>query len=96
MKRTVQELSSVSQAYRCEWCDAFMTHLQEMMQLALYLSGAEDRVEGIVLEALDMAIAQREVLPSRDAARRFVLRVALHATWKALRPTAQEAVLAAA
>lgn len=90
------KLSTLSQEYACAWCSIFVEHLQDVMQLALYFSGAEERVEGIVLEALDAAIGQREVLPSVEAARKFVLRVALHATWRALQPVAPEAVLAAA
>lgn len=96
MIEKVQEIPSSSQSEACGWCTAFTEQLQEVMQLALYFSGAEDRVEGIVLEALDAAIAQKDVPPSPEAARKFVLRTALHATWKALRPQAPEAVLAAA
>jgi hypothetical protein len=94
MKQTSWELTMQSQEDVCAWCAVFAEHLQELMQAALFFSGSEERVEGIVLDALDWAIEHRDAVPSQPAARRFVLRTALHATWRALQP--QAAVLAAA
>lgn len=94
MREAGQALSLRSTQNVCGWCGIFTEHLQEFMQAALFFTGSEDRVEEIVLAALDLAIAQTNLLPSQREARRFVLRAALTETWRGLLP--QTPILAAA